>query len=408
MNRLQVRHLDETHVEAYVRVLNDSFLGQISSTGLHRERRAFQARAEEHYGVFDGADLIGVTAAPTTSMTLPGGVTAPVSAVTSVAVSPSHRRRGAFAALVRQHLAELTENGPAISALWPSQGALYARFGYAPATRQGLLVVDHGAPFHSHVRPAAGGIRELPRSEAMEAVRKLHDQVAPQRVGWIQRDEGHWALWLEEPVERTEEPGPGSLRFAVHDGGYLAYRVEPKVTPRGRSHQLHIRDLVALDPGIYAALWRHILDLDLSGSVHYALSSSDEPLLHMLADPRAAEQSLRDGMWVRLADVPGALIQRRYRDQLDLTMSLTDVLCPNNAGTWRLTVDAAGIATVTRTGDTPQMSLGVAELAATYLGATSWVALAAAGRIHAADSRVLEAADRAFGNSAAAHCSIVF
>ncbi|MFE0020228.1 GNAT family N-acetyltransferase [Amycolatopsis sp. NPDC059021] len=405
MTELRVTRLETSAVDAYLTVLNDAFLGQIPPAGLVRERAAFHARPGAHYGVFDGTELVGVAAAPTRPMTLPGGIVAQVSAVTSVAVSPSHRRRGVFATLVRHQLADLAEHGPVLSALWPSQGALYTRFGYAPATWQGPLVVRHGARLRPGVPIAEGRVRELPRQRAMAAIRELHDRIAPSHAGWLHRDDGHWTLLLEDPVGGA---APSDLRFALHDGGYLVYRVVPKVTPAGRRHELHIRDLAAVDTTVRAALWRHVLGLDLSGSVHFELSTPDEPVLHMLADPRAAEQAVRDGMWVRLADVPGALALRRYRTALSITFSVTDALLPGNAGLWRLVADESGKAVVERGSGEPDLALDVAELGAVYLGGTSLAALAAAGRVRARDPELLAVADAAFGHTPLPHCTIVF
>lgn len=393
--------LPESAVDGYLSVLCSAFLGQLSPASVRRERAAFLARPGAHVGVYDGGELIGVASAPVRPLTLPGGTCAPVSAVTSVAVAPGHRRRGVFAAMVEHQHAE---SGTALSALWPSQGGLYRRFGFGPATRQAPLTVAHGSRLLPDTRIARGPVRELPRATALPLVRALHERTAADRVGEVGRDDGHWLLWLAEPLgAETDE-----LRFAVHENGYAVYRVTPKVTDAGRAHELHVLDLVAADAACRAALWRHLLDLDLSGTVHFGLATPDEPLTHQLADPRAATRTVRDGMWLRLVDVPTALGLRRYRTSVTLTFSVTDTNLPANHGLWRLAVDDHGVADVARGTGRADLSLGVADLAVAYLGGTSFAELAMAGRIFAATPEVVMAADLAFGHEPAPCCTTVF
>ena len=63
----------------------------------------------------------------------------------------------------------------------------------------------------------------------------------------------------------------------------------------------------------------------------------DDPLLFQLADPRRARPRLKDALWVRIIDVPGALAGRRYSGPVDVVIEVRDDLLPANAGRWRLT-----------------------------------------------------------------------
>jgi predicted acetyltransferase len=64
----------------------------------------------------------------------------------------------------------------------------------------------------------------------------------------------------------------------------------------------------------------------------------DDPLLlDLLAEPRVARAALRDGLHVRLVDLPAALAGRRYAAELDVVLAVQDPRCPWNTGSWRLT-----------------------------------------------------------------------
>ena len=70
------------------------------------------------------------------------------------------------------------------------------------------------------------------------------------------------------------------------------------------------------------------------------LRPEDDPLLHLLADPRRARPAIADGLWVRVVDVPGALSLRRYPCPVDVVIEVIDDWCPWNQGRWRLTAGA--------------------------------------------------------------------
>ena len=67
-------------------------------------------------------------------LTVPGAIV-PVAGVTAVGVVPGHTRRGHLRALMRRQLDDVHARGEAVAALWASEGAIYGRFGYGPATR---------------------------------------------------------------------------------------------------------------------------------------------------------------------------------------------------------------------------------------------------------------------------------
>jgi predicted acetyltransferase len=139
----------------------------------------------------------------------------------------------------------------------------------------------------------------------------------------------------------------------------------------------------------YAALWRFLLELDLVAEVHAGELSVDEPLLWMIADQRAAKISVRDHQYVRILDVVASLETRRYGGPGTLVLDVSDPL-GIAAGRYLLEVDESGAGRVRSLGDEVvdgvSVTLGVAELSATYLGGVSLATLAAAGRVTVTDA----------------------
>ncbi|HIN34911.1 MAG TPA: hypothetical protein EYM75_04080 [Dehalococcoidia bacterium] len=119
----------------------------------------------------------------------------------------------------------------------------------------------------------------------------------------------------------------------------------------------------------------------------------------MLADPRRLERSTRDGLWVRLVDVPASLEQRRYMQHDRLVLEVRDDLCPWNDGRFELEGSPEG-ATCRATGSSPDLVIDVSDFASAYLGSVSFTTLSQAGLV---DERTPGSLLRADGMFAVRH-----
>ncbi|MGG8408483.1 GNAT family N-acetyltransferase, partial [Streptomyces sp. 12297] len=68
----------------------------------------------------------------------------------------------------------------------------------------------------------------------------------------------------------------------------------------GSAGSVEVRDLDALDPAAYAALWRYVFDIDLVWTVKAHKRPVDDPLLHLVSDVRRSAPRVRDQLHVRL------------------------------------------------------------------------------------------------------------
>ncbi len=335
-------------------------------------------------------------------MSLPG-VVAPVAGVTWVSVAPTHHRRGVLTAMMARQLTDLREAGRPVAALWASEGAIYQRFGYGPASWSHAVEVRRGAPFT--VRVDVSGLRlETPTGDLLGPV---FDAVRDSRPGWYARPGAWWDYRLHDPEHRRS--GASGLRCVI-DGsdGYALYSTKNHWGSTGPDGTVAVRELVAATPAAEARLWRFLLDLDLMSTTTAWGLPVDSPLLHLLAEPRGAAARVGDGLWVRLVSVPEALALRRYAADLDVVLDVVDHRCPWNAGRWRLSGGPSG-AVCAATTDPADLRLDVRELGAAYLGGTSLSARAAAGWVVELTPGSLAAASVAFGwPGRVAHCPMVF
>ena len=128
----------------------------------------------------------------------------------------------------------------------------------------------------------------------------------------------------------------------------------------------------------------------------------------LLARPRFA-----DGLWVRLVDVGRALAQRHYACPVDLVIEVTDELCPQNQGRWRLTAATVSApsgfsGTCERTTAPADLALPVRVLGGAYLGGTRLGALAAAGLVTEVTPGSVAALSAAMSWDPAPWCPMIF
>lgn len=338
----------------------------------------------------DDGRIVATASVYSRDMSVAGG-TLPCAAVTAVTVVPSHRRRGLLTGLMRRQLDDLRDGGEAVAALKASEGGIYGRFGYGPATYEAVLRArradrgllagsgpDHGPP-----------LRIAPPAEALDVMRPLHEAERARRPGMLDRS-GPW--WDDRLLDlENERNGATARRAVLADDGYALYSIASRDDPRGPQGEVRVRELVAATPQARARLWSFLLDQDLTATLVWPSAPVDEPLTLMLANPRGADLAPRTALWVRLVDLPRALTARAYDGDLDVVLEVDDAFCPWNAGRWRLTGGACE-----RTTAPADLALDTTALAAAYLGGTTLAQLDAAGRVEELRPGALQRASSSF------------
>ncbi|GAA4598841.1 putative acetyltransferase [Actinoplanes octamycinicus] len=362
-------------------------LGLVFHEAFEGEAKAAEAEVyepERSLLAEDDGVLAGHALAFGRELTVPGAVL-PAAHISSVGVRPTHRRRGLLTTLMTRQLNDIAAAGrEPIAVLWASETAIYPRFGYGLATyRLKLSIMNREVRLTAAPAEPAGRLRMGDPVALLSELSKLYDQVRTDRPGWSDRDDRWWRYVLIDPEDRRR--GAGRRYAVVHDGpagptGYALWRVRHGWSDHGPDAEVQVDEVVAGDPPTYQALWRFLLSIDLSRRVSWRLAAVDEPLLHLVDEPRRLGGTVGDGLFVRLVDLPAALAGRRYLAPVDVVLEVTDPILAANAGRWRLTGGPDG-ATCARTADPADLACSVTDLGAAYLGGTSLAALAAAGRV---------------------------
>lgn len=367
------------------------------------ERMARILPPERTHAAYVDGSVVGGAGAYDLEMTIPGGV-ARVAGVMGVGVLPTHRRRGILTALMRRQLDDARERGEPLAMLYASEGAIYRRYGYGPASLQGDFELEREyAAFQPPVEPA-GAARIVGLEEALEAMPAVYDRVRRQTPGMLARSRDWWE------VRRLTNPpwarGEQVLVVVDLDGrpeGYAIYRLEMSVEHMMSKTVLEVREAIGATPPGTRDVWRFIFGVDWVDRIRGGFLPIDHPLFLLLAEPRRMHFTVGEALWVRLVDIGAGLSARGYAQDGEVVFDVSDPFCPWNEGRWRL---AGGRAQ--RTDAEPDLRLGVDVLGSAYLGGFRFQQLERAGRVEELTSGAIERADRLFATDRAPWCPEIF
>ena len=375
---VEIRTATEGEFDAYLRMLEVAFSDTIHPDEVEIERSV--AAFDRNFVAVDDGVFVGGSSAVPLRMSVPGARDIAISGITGVGVLPTHRRRGINTALMRRQLDDVHERGEPVAVLHASEGGIYGRYGFGVATYNGEIDIETARTAYVRGYRPSGRVRLLPRADAIPLLRRVYDRARTQRPGGIELDD-KWTEWLFFVGKRDEDEPPF---FAVHvsDEGdpdaYAMYKVKQEWPGSIPSNVLTVERFLSATPQGHADMWRYVFDVDLVARVKYGNCPIDDPLLHLLQDPRRLRLSISDGLWVRLVDLPAALAARGYANEGRLIVDVRDDFCTWNDGRYEIVVDDEA-ATCTPTSAAPEIACSVNALGAVYLGNSTFTQLAQAG-----------------------------
>lgn len=404
---MEVRIIQESDADAFIAAMEHAFGFTID--GKKRKKFMKGLELDRMVATFDGDQLIGSGGAYTFELTVPGGTVA-CGGTTVIAVLPTHRRRGALTSIMRFHLDEVADRGEPVAALWASETSIYGRFGYSVATHFYRTKMERSRLSFPGDPLGPGTVRILDKGSGKALLPPLYERIRSTRPGFLNRSDQRWrSTHFRDPPEWRD--GGTARRWALYeeDGeplGYVAYRQHENWEGGLPSNRLSVGPMHTLTPAAEDGLWRYLAGIDLVKTINAWNTDPDSILTRVVADSRRVEQTLSDGMWVRILDVPPALEARRYRTEGRLVLEVADPFRGSATGTFALEGGPDG-ATCLPVTETPDLRLDVRELGSTYLGGITFSELARAGRVEG-DRGALRLADLMFGWEISPWCPEVF
>lgn len=347
----------------------------------------------------DGDHIVGNALYLDLRLTVPGGAVLPAAGVSLVVVAPTHRRRGILRAMYQELHRRIADHRYPIAALTASEGGIYGRFGYGPATIDHELTIDRRfARFHAGL-PDPGGVRLVKPVEHRDEFAAIYDRWRRQTPGGLARP---LPLWDDLLADRPSTRRGGTEWFALlHPDGYVLYRVSgdhPKT--------VRVSEFRAATTDAHRALWRALLGLDLMARI-VVETHPDDPLPYLLTDARQARTTGReDGLWLRMMDVPAALQARRYAAELDAVLQLSDGF-RGDGGRFALDI-RGGNAHCIRTDAPADIEMDLDVLGSLYLGAHRASTMAKANRLRCKDFELTQRLDAAFASDTPAEMGFFF
>ena len=369
---LEIRPVREDEAASFVEAVSTAFLQRPDVERIAAEIWPIWEGGRTWAAVDDG-QICGTFRSWPTELTVPGLACLSAAGVSAVTVLPTHRRRGVLRSMVATEHAAIREHGQVFGLLHASEYRIYGRFGYGPGCREATWTLDtERTTFH---RPAEGSVELVtPGDKTRDALRSVFEAWRVRQVGEIRRRDLSWDFELGL---RDEFWGPKWTGFlALHRNaageadGYARYRAEEHWEQRQPRNTLQLDELHGLTLDASAALWRFLAEIDWVATVRASRRSPSDPLPWLLTNGRAAAVSdVGDGIWVRIFDVPRALETRSYEREARVVLEVVDPEAPG--GRIRVDLDASPAGATCRVTDqSPDLTLDVAALGATYLGGT--------------------------------------
>ena len=402
---VEIRAITENEREAFLHGTEVAFSSQLKDD----ELEAFLPTVEpdRSFAAFDGDRIVATAGALSFRMVVPGGGRIPTAGVTAVGVHPTHRRRGINTRLMRSILDQAVERGEPVALLLASEGAIYGRYGYGLTSLLGEFEAEAARMSFVRGYEPEGRVDLVSKQEALPAIDEVYE--AALGPGGVERD----ARWRDVSLATVGEDKDKPWFYAVHrdeDGrpdAYASYTMKHDWTRSIPGGTITVVECVASTPSGYADIWRYLFDIDLVAKVEAWNRPADEPLFHLLREPRRLRFSLNDGLWLRVVDVVGALEARGYSSDGRIVFEFRDEFLPKIAGTYELIV-TDGVGRCAPTEAEADLVGTINVLGATYLGGATFGQLARAGRVQERSEGALVRADALFASEPAPWCPMHF
>jgi predicted acetyltransferase len=370
--------------------------------GAARARHKDQIDTERSLVRVASGKIVATLCAYVLDICLPGGVVAQATAVIDVGVLAEWRGSGYFRELMTTFLFAAHARHEPLALLNTDELTLYPRFGFAPATHSQRVEVGANATAH-HSEASSRSVEVISDLEAASLLPDLFAGVAASRLGEVSRTPSWWREYFDDAEKSAV---PSEFAVSVHDGeidGYVALQLPDRPMLEAA---LIVAELVGSNEAATTALIAHCLGRAGGLPVRFRSCAVDSDIARGLMSTEVVTLAeSKPQLWLRLIDIDRALSLRRYVGPARLVFEVSDELAIWNTGRHELQVDADGVATVARTTESAMIRLGPIELASTFLGGTSFRALAAAGQVIELMPGSILTADQVFATAYAPFCS---
>jgi len=408
---IEYRQITTAEQRPFFKVIERGFGGTYEPSAERYQHDRLSLTPDMTMAAFDGDQIVGTSGAYPFESAVPGGAIIKNAGVTAVTVSGTHRRQGLLNGMMQRLLQQEREKGQPVASLWASESIIYGRFGYGMSIQHENFLIDTRKAVIKHMPSVEGKIRFVTPDEARKLLPKAWEAAVVSHAGVPRRSDLSWDGYV---VGLGKSGGGWGKPFVVvyeEDGkplGYAKYMVKELHVFGEQVHGLlNADDVIHSTPASHAAIWNHLLNVDLYDTLSTWRSASDDSLPWMLADQRQLERKPYDGVWYRLMDVAEALSTRTYLAEGSLVFEVEDSYIPEWGGRFELTGGPDGVRCVPTT-KAADITLPTASLATIFLGGAKLGDLERAGRVEENTDGAISIADAMFATVKAPWCPMMF
>jgi predicted acetyltransferase len=245
--------------------------------------------------------------------------------------------------------------------------------------------------------PPTGDVRLVGIDEGKTLLPEIYSRIWRERAGMVTRTDFWWpaVFW-----DYMFGGGKKAEFLAIHrneqgiDDGWVAYESQGDWTDGLPHGTLQAWDLLGADANVRAALERYCFEVDLLDRVEFVHAPVDDPLRHMVTDPRRVRVDyVNDGLWIAPLDPQVLLGGRTYATPGRLVLDIEGTAYAIEATDDKVSVEVSA--------DAPDLACNAAVLGMTILGGNRWDELASAGRVAVHNANALALANQMFATSPA-------
>ena len=350
---------------------------------------------ESYLGVFEDGEMTSMMRTIPLQMYLNGGLLS-LGAVSPVANSPLHRRKGHTGAMLRRSLEQMRDDGLLLSALYTPHPSFYRRYGWEVAS-EWRSIDFKPKDFALTVEPSQRGRFRFLQAEDWKQMEPVYQAYAALGNGPFNRSKSWWQSYVTEVPWRQ---GTDIVLWQNDSGDAEGYAIYEQPSTQGVEYpitDIRVHELIAASRDAYLNLLTYFGRHDIHNEVSIALAPHD-PIFALFGDSEKLHARQGPAVLLRIIDFEATMTSRRpahVDEEAELTLRLIDDTAPWNDGTWRIGI-AKGRTRVERTTAEPEITTHARGLASLFNGYLSPSIAASSGLIEATNERAIERAGRIF------------
>jgi predicted acetyltransferase len=393
----EIRTITDNEVDAALEIAYQAF-GNIErfdpAPAIARVRNFYQS--DWYLASFEDGQMTSMMRMLPFAMRINGGAL-PFGAVSPVANSPLHRRKGHTGAMLRQSLELMRDRGQSLSGLYTPHPAFYRRYGWEIAADERRYTFAPKDMALTATASDRGRLREV-KGDGWHELDAIYRRWAARRNGPLHRAEVWWRNSIMGEGQESWSQREEAVIWSDSAGQPQGYAVFHQSS--GDEARVRVRELAAITGDAYLNLLTFIAQHDIHHHIDL-LAASEDPLPLLFED--AERLTVKQGytVLVRVVDVEAALRARPLADpelNTQLTIEVRDESAPWNEGTWRIAAESGSVV-VERAKGEGELRLDATVLAPVFNGYVKPSTAAATGLLSAVSDDALERADAFFATA---------